>query len=74
MKHCIESCSSGHGNDRLLAPPRFPDLKGRYKVGWREALQALLGPAERLHKFRNMRSAMFYDAIERHERREDSGK
>ena len=30
---------------------------------WREMLKALFGPAVRLHRYRNLRSSMFYDAM-----------
>ncbi len=52
------------------AAPLFPCKGNLPKPSWREALEALAGPAIRLHRYRNLRSAMFYDAI--HD--EDCGK
>lgn len=73
MKHCDQNCLPAETNEHWLAKSgqRFPDLHNRYKIGWRDALKALLGPAERLHHLRNMRSALFYDAIGKVDRRED---
>ena len=42
---------------------RFPDLSNPPKPRWREALIALAGPATRVHRYRNLRSAAFYEAM-----------
>ena len=42
---------------------RFLDWSNPPKPRWREALVALAGPATRMHRYRNLRSAAFYDAI-----------
>lgn len=42
----------------------FPDAHNLPKPLWRSVLAALAGPAVRVHKYRNLRSAMFYDAID----------
>lgn len=42
---------------------RFPDLHNLPRISWRKALRALFAPAERLHRYRNLRSAMLYDAL-----------
>ncbi len=35
------------------------------KPRWRDAFVRLAGPALRLHRFRNLRTAMLYDALSR---------
>ena len=42
---------------------RFPDLHNLPKPRWREALIALASPATRVHRFRNLRSSAFYEAM-----------
>lgn len=42
----------------------FPDRHNLPKPRWRDALRALAGPAVRLHRLRNLRSAMFYESID----------
>ncbi|MDA0706869.1 MAG: hypothetical protein O2907_07140 [Proteobacteria bacterium] len=42
---------------------RLPDWSNPPKPRWRDALVALAGPATRIHRYRNLRSAAFYDAI-----------
>ena len=73
MNECNSNCTAGSAGDRWLAEaaPRFPDLRHRFRVRWKDALSALLGPAERLHQLRNLRSAMFYDAVNQVDRRDD---
>ncbi len=75
MKHCNSHCTAGPTSEHWLADagPRFPDLRHRYRVRWKDALAALLGPAERLHHLRNLRSAMFYDAVRQVDRHDDCG-
>ena len=41
----------------------FPDARNLPKPLWRSVLSALAGPAVRVHKYRNLRSAIFYDAM-----------
>ena len=41
----------------------FPDARNLPKPHWRKVLSALAGPAFRVHKYRNLRSAIFYDAM-----------
>ncbi len=73
MKHCNSHCPADAARERWLAEvaPRFPDLRHRFRLRWKDALGALIGPAERLHHLRNLRSAMFYDAIDQVDRRDD---
>ena len=42
---------------------RFADWSNPPKPRWRDALVALAGPATRVHNYRNLRSAAFYDAM-----------
>ena len=42
---------------------RFPDLHNLPKPRWREALIALASPATRVHRYRNLRSSAFYEAM-----------
>jgi hypothetical protein len=42
---------------------RFADWTNPPKPRWRDALVALAGPATRVHRYRNLRSAAFYDAM-----------
>lgn len=46
---------------------RFPDVAKLPKSRWREALAGLAGPAIRVHRYRNLRSTMLYDALSRDE-------
>lgn len=73
MKHCNTDCTATTGSEHWLtdAAPRFPDLRHRFRVSWKDALRGLLGPAERLHHLRTMRSEMFYDAVNQLDRRDD---
>ena len=43
--------------------PLFPCKGNLPKPKWREFLTALARPAVRVHEFRNLRSAIFYDAM-----------
>lgn len=43
--------------------PLFPARGNLPKPTWRGVLTGLAGPAMRVHKYRNLRSAMFYDAM-----------
>jgi len=49
------------------AAPLFPCKGNLPKPSWREALAALARPAISLHRYRNLRSAMFYDAMDDHD-------
>ena len=42
---------------------RFPDWSNPPKPRWRDALIALAGPATRVHRYRNLRSAAVYEAM-----------
>lgn len=69
MRHAYPNCPDGRcqlGTPRPGA--RFPKVRLRPAGSWRSALRAILGPATRLHRLRNLRSAMFYDAIDRLDR------
>ena len=50
-------------NRNLLENGRFPDLHNLPKPRWREALAALIGPAARIHHYRNLHRSMVNDAI-----------
>ncbi len=41
---------------------RFPDLSNPPKPRWRDALARLAAPAARIHRYRNLRTAAFYEA------------
>ena len=43
---------------------RFIDLSNPPKPRWRDALQKLLAPASRIHRYRNFHSAAFYEAVD----------
>jgi len=47
--------------------PQFPDKGNLPKPKWRAALAALLAPAVRVHRYRNLRSATFYAAMCEHD-------
>ena len=55
-------------NQGCLADPgrrvgtRFPDWHNLPKPRWRDILRALAGPAQRMHRYRNLRAATFYEA------------
>jgi len=42
---------------------RLADLHNPPKPRWRDALKALARPATRVHDYRNLHRAMFYDAV-----------
>ena len=42
---------------------RFPDLSNPPKPRWRDALLRLAKPAARIHQYRNLRTAAFYEAM-----------
>lgn len=39
------------------------DLRGRPGARWRAALKSLAKPAMRVHNYRNLHKAMFYEAV-----------
>jgi hypothetical protein len=49
-----------HSNSQTA--PLFPCKGNLPKPKWRDAIAALVQPAVRIHEYRNLRSAMFYDA------------
>lgn len=69
--HCTTAGTSEHWLDG--SAPRFPDLRHRLHVRWKDVLEGLLAPAERLHHLRSLRSAMFYDAVDQVDRHDDCG-
>lgn len=73
MKQCTNNCTAAASDGGWMQEPapRFPDLKHRFKISWKDALRALLGPAERLHHLRSLRSAMFYDALAQRDKAAD---
>lgn len=73
MKQCTDNCSAAASNEGWMGDlgPRFPDMKHRFKIRWKDALGALLGPAERLHHLRSLRTAMFYDAMAQRDKASD---
>jgi hypothetical protein len=56
---CDNVADSLRGN----SDTRFPDLSNRPKPRWRDALLALASPAIRVHEYRNLHKAMFYDVM-----------
>lgn len=66
MKHCGCEASSTSVRRALAkpSPARFADWHNLPKPRWRDALKALASPAKRVHRYRNLRSAIFYDAID----------
>jgi hypothetical protein len=66
MNHC---CEKQRG---LPAPPGFrepgiPDFGKLPTPRWRTVLAGLAGPVVRVHRFRNLRTAMLYDALSRNQ-------
>ena len=55
---------SSTSNRDLLPDGRMPDLHNLPKPGWRETIRALVGPAARIHHYRNLHRTMFYDAVD----------
>jgi hypothetical protein len=50
MTHCYEHA-------------RFPDLHNPPKPRWREVVKALVGPANRLHHYRDMHARMVDEVL-----------
>mgnify|MGYP000630998670 CR=1 FL=1 len=46
---------------------RFPDLHNLPKMTWRRAFDGLLGPALRMHHYRNLRGALIANAMRRND-------
>ena len=69
---CIDEAGKAPGEvSPAPGTRRVPDLGTLRTLRWRDALARLAGPALRLHRFRNLRSAMLYDALSRNR---DGGK
>ncbi len=47
--------------------PLFPCKGNLPKPKWRDAIAALAKPALRIHKYRNLHTAILYDAIRDHD-------
>ena len=64
MNHC--SCDATSIEHKLAkqSQARFVDWHNLPKPRWRDALKALASPAARVHRYRNLRSAIFYDAVD----------
>jgi hypothetical protein len=65
-----QGCEKRHGTP--VAPsaagsrePGIPGFGKLPKPRWRAALAGLAGPVVRVHRFRNLRTAMLYDALSR---------
>lgn len=46
---------------------RFADWNNLPKPRWRDALKALALPATRVHRYRNLRTAIFYETVDDHD-------
>jgi hypothetical protein len=55
MKHPAKNAS--------VTAPLFPCKGNLPKVKWRDVLAQIAKPAVQVHEYRNVRSAIFYDAI-----------
>ena len=64
MKHCGCEANPTSARRALTSQPRFVDWHNLPKPRWRDAIKALASPARRVHRYRNLRSAIFYDAID----------
>ena len=66
MKHCNCEASSVSVTRSLTeqSQARFADWHNPLKPRWRDAIKALVSPATRVHRYRNLRSAIFYDAVD----------
>jgi len=53
---------------QLGATPLFPCKGNLPKPKWRQVLIALATPAVRIHKFRNLRTAIVYDTLCQYDR------
>ena len=51
----------------LPTAPLFPCKGNLPKPKWRDVIAALAKPAIRIHRYRNLRSAFYYDAIREHD-------
>jgi len=61
MQH--SSCHNEFTCIRGEPTARFVDLHNQPKPRWRDALAALMGPAMRVHNYRNLHKGMFYEAV-----------
>ncbi len=64
MKACGCEATTTSVGRALKNQSRFLDLHNLPKPRWRDAVKALASPATRVHRYRNLRSAIFYDAID----------
>ena len=66
MKHCACEANTGSLQRALTrqSQARLVDWHNLPKPRWRDAIKALASPAKRIHRYRNLRSAIFYDAID----------
>ena len=64
MKTCTHTDS--------LAAPLFPCKGNLPKPKWRDVIAALAKPAIRIHKYRNLHSAIFNDAVSEYDCRKRS--
>ncbi|NNC77656.1 MAG: hypothetical protein HKN77_06785 [Woeseiaceae bacterium] len=73
MKQCIENCPPPVPTNPWLGGkgPRIPGKKKHFKLRWKDAFGVLIGPAERMHHLRNLRSAMFYEAVDQQDKHRD---
>lgn len=55
--------STTESSNNLLANGRLPDLHNLPKPTWRDAIKGLVGPAARIHHYRNLHRTMFYDVV-----------
>ena len=65
MKHCTEAnvAMSPQAQSERQWKGHYPDLHNLPKPRWRDALKALAAPATRVHQYRNLHKAMFYEAV-----------
>ncbi len=52
-----------HAKTSSVTAPLFPCKGNLPRPKWRDAIAALARPAIRVHEYRNLRSAIFYDAM-----------
>ena len=72
MKHCGCETTPTSVRETLAnqSQARLADWHNLPKPRWRDAIKALASPATRVHRYRNLRSAIFYDAIDDVDREE----
>lgn len=64
MKHCTSTgnAASVRQSVREQSRARFTDWHNLPKPKWRDALKALAAPAARMHRYRNLRTAIVHQA------------